>query len=117
MATDAAAVLDPDALELEILELQGDMEDKGLDSTGSKNMYQRALSFEHPVQKLLCVRDSMCKRLQKHSESAANPCPARPGALRDLQTESGQLQTLCLHHFKTFERQTSLTRFPRRIQV
>ena len=44
MATDSdeTAVLDPVALALEILDLQGDMEDKGLDYTAYMNMYQRA---------------------------------------------------------------------------
>ena len=83
MATDsdAAAVLDPVALALEILDLQGDMEDKGLDYTGYKDLYQQALSSEHRAQMLLSVRDAMRKRLQKHSETAAktvSEVPAPP---------------------------------------
>ena len=81
MSTDAAAVLDPVALALEILDLQGDMEDKGLDYTGYKDLYQQALSSQHRAQMLLSVRDAMRKRLQKHSETAAktvSEVPAPP---------------------------------------
>jgi hypothetical protein len=52
---------------LEILELQGDMEDKGLDHTGYKEMYTR----ESIVIRKPCAEATLCSRFDAQKTSGS----------------------------------------------